>query len=105
MEEIKELRSDGNDPLFDKTNMLYKAFPSNFRQIRYFTLLIVQSAPLEIKEINLLEQQISEVIKNAVKHGNHCDINKKVHIWYSFSATHAHLIVEDEGEGFKRRGR
>ena len=98
---IKELRSDDNDPLFDGTNMLYKEFPSDFRQIRYFTLLIVQSAPIEIKEINLLEQQISEVIKNAVKHGNNCDINKKVKIWYSFSPTHAHLIVEDEGEGFQ----
>lgn len=101
MDQIKQLRSDDNDALFDRTNMLYKEFPSDFRQIRYFTLLIVQSAPLEIKEINLLEQQISEVIKNAVKHGNNCDINKKVKIWYSFSPTHAHLIVEDEGEGFK----
>ena len=51
MEQYKELRSDDNDPLFDTTNMLYKEFPSDFRQIRYFTLLIVQSAPLEIKEI------------------------------------------------------
>ena len=100
MEQIKELRVDENDALFDKTNMLYKEFPSDFRQIRYFTLLIVQSAPLEIKEINLLEQQISEVIKNAVKHGNKCDINKKVSVWYSFSPTHAHLIAEDAGEGF-----
>ena len=81
--EFKELRSDENDPLFDKTNMLKKEFPSDFRQIRYFTLLIVQSAPTEIKELNLLEQQISEVIKNAVKHGNHCDINKKVTFFYS----------------------
>lgn len=74
---IKELRVDGNDPLFDKTGMLYKEFPSDFRQIRYFTLLIVQSAPLEIKGINLLEQQISEIIKNAVKHGNKCDLKKR----------------------------
>lgn len=101
MNPIKDLRADGSDPLFDKTNMLYKEFPSDFRQIRYFTLLIVQSAPLEIKEINLLEQQISEIIKNAVKHGNDCDLNKKVRVWYSFSSTHAHIIVEDEGEGFK----
>jgi hypothetical protein len=101
MNQITELRSDDNDPLFDKTNMLRKDFPSDFRQIRYFTLLIVQSAPSEIKELNLLEQQISEVIKNAVKHGNHCDTNKKVTVWYSFSPTHAHLIVQDEGEGFK----
>ena len=67
---IKELRADGSDPLFDKTNMLYKEFPSDFRQIRYFTLLIVQSAPLEIKEINLLEQQISEIwIKERSREG------------------------------------
>lgn len=97
----KKLRSDEQNALFDKTNLLYKDFPSDFRQIRYFTLLIVQSAPLEIKEINLLEQQISEVIKNAVKHGNKCDTKKKVKIWYSFSASHAHLIVEDEGDGFQ----
>lgn len=101
METIKELRVDGRDPLFDKTDMLYKEFASDFRQIRYFTLLIVQSAPLEIKGVNLLEQQISEIIKNAVKHGNKCDINKKVRVWYNFSLTHAHLIVEDEGEGFQ----
>ncbi len=101
MEQIKELRCDESDALFDRTDMLYKEFPSDYRQIRYFTLLIVQSAPLEIKEINLLEQQISEVIKNAVKHGNNCDTNKKVRVWYSFSPTYAHLIVEDDGEGFK----
>ena len=98
---IKELKIDENSPLFDKTGMLHKEFPSDYRQIRYFTLLIVQSAPLEIKGINLLEQQISEIIKNAVKHGNKCDPTKKVKVWYDFSSTHAHLIVEDEGEGFK----
>ncbi len=101
MEKIKELRSDENNLLFDRTGMLYKEFPSDYRQIRYFTLLIVQAAPLEIKGINLLEQQISEIIKNAVKHGNQCDIRKKVRVWYSFSPTHAHLIVEDDGKGFK----
>jgi serine/threonine-protein kinase RsbW len=101
MEAIKEIRVNGKSPIFDKTNMLYKEFPSDFRQIRYFTLLIVQSAPPEIKELNLLEQQISEIIKNAVKHGNQNDISKKVRVWYSFSGEEARIIVEDEGEGFK----
>jgi len=101
LDEIKEIKCDSKAKIFDKSNMLYKEFPSDYRQIRYFTLLIVQSAPLEIKEINLLEQQISEIIKNAVKHGNQCNPEKKVKVWYSFSSTHAHLIVEDEGEGFK----
>ena len=98
---VLEIRVDENAPLFNRTGMLHKEFPSDFRQIRYFTLLIVQSAPPEIKEINLLEQQISEVIKNAVKHGNRSNPEKKVTVWYEFSPEHAHLIVEDEGEGFK----
>jgi len=100
-DEIKLLKVDENSKLFDKTGMFYKEFDSDFRQIRYYTLLIVQKAPAEIKEINLLEQQISEIIKNAVKHGNKCDIKKKVKVWYYFSTEKAHLIVEDEGEGFK----
>jgi len=81
--------------------MFFKEFPTDFRQIRYFTLLIVQKAPPEIKELNLLEQQISEIIKNAVKHGNRLDLNKKVRVWFSFTDSEARLIVQDEGEGFK----
>jgi len=98
---VKDIQIDENSPLFERTGMLHKEFPSDFRQIRYFTLLIVQSAPPDIKEINLLEQQISEVIKNAVKHGNKCVPDKKVRVWYDFSPEHAHLVVEDEGPGFQ----
>ena len=82
--------------------MFHKKLPSDFRQIRYFTMLIVQKAPAGIKEINLLEQQISELIKNAVKHGNKCDLNKNIEVWYSFSEIEARLIVQDQGQGFKR---
>ncbi|RPJ04158.1 MAG: ATP-binding protein [Spirochaetaceae bacterium] len=101
MSEIKLLDVNEDSKLFDKTGMFYKEFDSDFRQIRYYTLLVVQKAPSEIKEINLLEQQISEIIKNAVKHGNRCDPKKKVKVWYYFSVDKAHLIVEDEGDGFK----
>jgi serine/threonine-protein kinase RsbW len=101
MEEYKQLRADSNDPLFDKTGMFYKEFPSDYRQIRYFTLLIVQKAPPEIKEINLLEQQISEIIKNAVKHGNKNNPQKLIKVWYNFTLEEAKVIVEDEGEGFQ----
>lgn len=102
MPSIKEIVVDENSRLFNKKGMFYKEFPSDFRQIRYFTLLIVQKAPPEIKEINLLEQQISEIIKNAVKHGNKCDSGRKIRVWFSFSTRHARLIVEDEGNGFKK---
>lgn len=96
----KMIQIDDNSKFFNTEGCFHKEFPSDLRQVRYFTLLIVQKAPPEIKELNLLEQQISELIKNAVKHGNKCDINKKVQIWYSFSTEEARIIVEDEGKGF-----
>jgi serine/threonine-protein kinase RsbW len=102
MPEIKQILVDEDSPLFDRKGMFHKKFASDFRQIRYYTLLIVQKAPPEIKEINLLEQQISELIKNAVKHGNKKDKRKSVEVWYSFDRTSARLIVQDEGRGFRK---
>ena len=95
-----ELVADGSHALFDTGGMLYREFPSDFRQIRYNTLLIDKKAPPEIQEINLLEQQLSELIKNAVKHGNRCDPAKRVRVWYRFEIDSARAIVEDEGSGF-----
>ncbi|MDC7239051.1 MAG: ATP-binding protein [Spirochaetales bacterium] len=98
---MEQIQINDSHELMDREGMFYKEFPSDFRQIRYFTLLIVQKAPPEIREINLLEQQISELIKNAVKHGNRSDQSKLVKVWYTFSEEKARIIIEDEGEGFQ----
>ncbi|OQY34036.1 MAG: ATP-binding protein [Spirochaetaceae bacterium 4572_59] len=95
------IQIENNHNLMNKDGLFYKEFPSDYRQIRYFTLLIVQKAPPEIREINLLEQQVSELIKNAVKHGNKQDQDKLVKVWYSFTEEEARVIIEDEGNGFK----
>jgi len=102
MTKVRNITVAETSSLFDRTGMFYKKFPSDFRQIRYFTLLVLQKAPPEIKEINLLEQQISELIKNAVKHGNKKDPSKNVHVWFSFDESNARVIVQDEGDGFAR---
>lgn len=100
-EAIREIKIDENSSLLNKDGLFYREFPSDLRQVRYYAMLVVQKAPQEIKEINLFEQQVSELIKNAIKHGNKKDINKKVRIWYNFSREEARFIVEDEGDGFK----
>ena len=92
---------DESSPLFVKEGMEYREFPSDFSKIRYNTLLLVSSAPSRIKETNLLEQQVSELVRNGVIHGNKYDPNKIIKIWFSFSKNSAHIIVEDEGDGFK----
>jgi serine/threonine-protein kinase RsbW len=92
---------DGTSPLFDKKNMEYLELRIGLDQVRRLSLLIAQKAPSENRELNLLEQQISELVKNALKHGNKGDQTKKVRIWYSLTTSHARLIVEDEGTGFQ----
>jgi serine/threonine-protein kinase RsbW len=102
MPDNKVIAVDEHSPLFAREGMFFKKFSSDFRQIRYYTLLIVQKAPAGIREINLLEQQISEIIKNAIKHGNRNDPGKAIEVWFSFNDGEARLIVQDEGRGFKR---
>ncbi|MGI9256764.1 MAG: ATP-binding protein [Salinispira sp.] len=98
---ITEIKVDESNSLFEKTGMVHKIFSSDQRKIRYYALLIVQIAPEKFRDINLLEQQISELIRNAVKHGNKFDKSKQINVWYRFSDDEAYFIIQDEGDGFK----
>ena len=99
--ELKQLLVDDNHPFFNVKGMKYKEFFSDYLLVRFYAAYITQDAPESLKEGNLLEQQVSEVIKNAIKHGNKMDKNKRVKVWYEFTPKRARIIVEDEGEGFK----
>jgi anti-sigma regulatory factor (Ser/Thr protein kinase) len=101
MEAGPEIKQDNSSPLLDKKGLRYKEFSSNYKQIRSYTHRLIRSAPSVIREFNLLEQQVSELIKNAVKHGNKNEVRKKVRVWYKFNTKTVRLIVEDEGNGFK----
>lgn len=92
---------DESHDLFNITGMKHKTINIDFTRIRYISHIITQDAPSEIKEYNLLEQQVSEVIKNGIRHGNRNDINKSLKIWWNFNAHTARLIVEDEGKGIQ----
>ena len=84
--EIKQILLLNDDhEYFNTKGLYYKEFPSLYNQIRAFALFIVQKAPDSFKEVNLLEQQVSELIKNAIKHGNKCIPNKKIKVWYDFN--------------------
>ncbi|MDD5066254.1 MAG: ATP-binding protein [bacterium] len=82
--------------------MKYIEFFSDMNMIRNVSRNIVKNITLNNPHFSLtiLEGQISEIIKNAVKHGNKCDARKKVKIWYLTSDKQFKIIVEDEGKGF-----
>ncbi|MBN2625041.1 MAG: anti-sigma factor antagonist [Spirochaetales bacterium] len=91
---------DEASPLMNREGMKHKTIHIDFSRIRYISHIITQDAPEEIREYNLLEQQISEIIKNGIRHGNRNDITKSLNVWWHFTPRSARLIVEDEGEGF-----
>ncbi|MDR1307183.1 MAG: ATP-binding protein [Treponema sp.] len=98
---IRKLIVDENNELFDAQGMKYVEFKSDFSKIREYSAKILERCPKQFLEGNLLEQQLSEIIKNGIKHGNKCDISKKLKVWYDLRHR-VRFIMEDEGEGFLR---
>lgn len=96
----RQLIIDEENELFDARGMQLEVFPSDFSKIREFTAIILEKAPTHFLEGNLLHQQLSEIIKNGIKHGNKCDPEKKLFVWYDLRKR-ARFIVEDQGEGFQ----
>lgn len=100
--EVRQLLVNPDSPLLDTRNMYHKRFYLDLSQVRRLANLIAQKAPNHLRAINILEQQISELLKNAVKHGNNNDPTKAVAVWFQFTDESARLIVEDEGPGFQK---
>jgi hypothetical protein len=96
---IRKMIVDEHNELFDAQGMKYMEFPSNYSAIRKYCSLILKDCPEKFKEGNLLEQQLSEILKNGIKHGNKCNPDKKIKVWYDLRKR-ARFIVEDEGKGF-----
>lgn len=96
---VRKLIVDERNELFDAQGMRYVEFPSDFDRIREYAAFVLADCPERFREGSLLEQQLSEIIKNGIKHGNHCDPGKKLHVWYDLRKR-ARFIIEDEGEGF-----
>ena len=95
----RKLIVDERNELFDLQGMRFAAFPSDFSRIREYTTLVLADCPDDFREGNLLEQQLSEIIKNGIKHGNRNDPAKRLRVWYDLRKR-VRFIVEDEGEGF-----
>ncbi len=98
-----ELVVDDTTDLWDVSDMQHKIFPSDFYKIREFTNIVTEGIEgvLSEDDLTVLQQQVSELIKNAIKHGNHNDVNKIIKVWYEFNNDYYKVIVEDQGDGFQ----
>jgi len=96
---VRKLIVDDRNELFDAQGMRYIEYPSDLLKVRQYAAEILADCPEAFLEGNLLEQQLSELIKNGIKHGNGGDPQKSIRIWYDLRKR-VRFIVEDEGAGF-----
>ncbi len=96
---VRKLIVDDRNELFDAQGMRYVEYPSDLGLVRKYAADVLTGCPEAFLEGNLLEQQLSELIKNGIKHGNGSDPSKTIRIWYDLRHR-ARFIVEDEGPGF-----
>lgn len=52
------------------------------------------------KELKGFRLAIEEALVNAIKHGNHLDVRKKVVVRYTIEENEVRAEIEDEGRGF-----
>lgn len=90
---------DHTHSCWNTENMFYLEFFSDIYSNRRYTKKILSNAPDNMLETWLLEQQINELISNAIIHGNKKKEHLLVKVHYNFHPI-AKIIVEDEGEGF-----
>lgn len=95
----KLIVDDGNE-LFNAQGMKYVEYPSDLSKVRQYAVEILRDCPPMFLEESMLEMQLSELLKNAIKHGNGCDLAKNVRVWYDLR-NRVRFIVEDEGQGFQ----
>jgi serine/threonine-protein kinase RsbW len=96
-----ELIIDEYSLLFDTTGMQEFRYPSNIEKIRYYALQVLGTVLQHDQSLSyLLEYNVSEMIKNAIRHGNLCQVDKEVIIYSETTPQYFRIIVQQKGQGF-----
>jgi len=91
------VNSDNSDKQFKLT---IKSDLSEIPKVEKYTEKIAKSINFSEEERDSLAISITEIVSNAISHGNKKDKNKKVIINYKLTPNTMTITVQDEGKGF-----
>lgn len=96
-----ELIVDEQSLLFDTTGMKKYIYPSDISKMRDYAMEVLEHLPEKYQALSfLLEYNVSELIKNAIRHGNNCDISKEITIHSEITSQYFRIVVQQQGRGF-----
>ncbi len=100
----EKLVVDENSPLWDLSNMEYHELSTDTSRIKEIAKMLIEKIKSEnsmiMTSMVVLQEQVGEIVKNAMRHGNKLEPYKKVKVWNNFDGDSFRIIVEDEGLGF-----
>ena len=77
-----------------------KSDPNEIQNVEKFTEKLTAKLKFSDQDKDSLAISITEIVNNAIMHGNKSDKNKKVVIDYICSSNDITITVQDEGAGF-----
>jgi serine/threonine-protein kinase RsbW len=90
----------GHPALSGAKQMVISSDPQEARRVQDEIEHILKSQHFGDKDIFSIRLALEEALVNAIKHGNRCDRNKKVHISYRILPERFDIAITDEGPGF-----
>ena len=80
--------------------LVIKSDLNELQRVERFTEKLANKINFSDDEKDSLAISITEIVSNAISHGNKLDKNKKVTITYYLSPQKITITVQDEGKGF-----
>lgn len=75
--------------------------PNQLPKVDEFAQKVAQKMGFSKEQSDDISIAVTEVVNNAIMHGNNCDPQKRVFITFYRSKSHLMVKVEDQGGGFE----
>jgi serine/threonine-protein kinase RsbW len=83
-----------------KFKMDISSEPSQILKVEEMLEHFFREAGLDKENVENLGIATTEIVNNAIHHGNRDDVQKKVHIEFKIDRRHVEISIRDDGNGF-----
>lgn len=98
--DLNNSQQDSGDPLSWQFNQSIESDPDNCATVIGLTLRQLERLDWTNRDVFAIHMSLEEGILNAIRHGNRCSRQKRVHILIELDDERFYAQITDEGEGF-----
>ena len=77
---VKQIKINSKHPVFKRKDMVTREYSSNYNKVKDIAEDIIKDIGKKYKEGQLLRYEVTEIVKNAILHGNKMDKKKNIKV-------------------------